>query len=417
MAHLTVDIGGSPGIDCRGFCHYCYFKKLKKEENPEPFGCKYCLPFTKGCEYCTYGVREKYEGFKPLREVADDILANLQMMDGDLEKITISGGGDPSCYPEFKDLMEILGSMEVPIHIGYTSGKGFDSPDIADFMVDNGLSEISFTIFASDPALRAKYMKDPTPEVSLEVFKRLCKRIDVYAAAVVLRGVNDGEVLEETCRWLDECGAKGLILMRFANRTDQGLILGNAPIIDNQPLHTVREFAEMVAGLNSRYKLKINGTPLGDPDIGSPFAIINEPDLLEKLPRVEAYATIITGSIAARPIQRILDACGNRSWVYGTNKEIACLITIDDLKEVDLSKIGTTVIIPGRAFVHEKEATEVLSADGISRTVIRGPDMLTADAETSMGMDKNGVLQMEMDGFAELIRIINMNGEKYPDIT
>ena len=43
--------------------------------------------------------------------------------------------------------------------------------------------------------------------------------------------------------------------------------------------------------------------------------------------------------------------------------------------------------------------------------------MLTADAETSMGMDKNGVLQMEMDGFAELIRIINMNGEKYPDIT
>lgn len=415
MAHLTVDIGGSPGVDCRGFCQYCYFKKLKKEENPEPFGCKYCLPFVKGCEYCTDGVREKYGGFKPLREVADDILANLQMMDGDLEKITISGGGDPSCYPEFKDLMEILSSMDVPIHIGYTSGKGFDSVDIADFMVENGLSEISFTVFASDPALRAEYMKDPTPEVSLEVFKRLCSKIDVYAAAVVLPGVNDGDVLEETCRWLDECGAKGLILMRFANRTDQGLILGNAPIIENQRLHTVREFAEMVSGLNSRYKLKINGTPLGDSDIGSPFAIIGEPDLLAKLPRVEAYATIITGSIAARPIQRILDACGNRSWVYGTNKEIACLITIDDLKEVDLSKIGTTVIIPGRAFVHEKEATEVLSADGISRTVIRGPDMLTADAETSMGMDKNGVLQMEMDGFAELIRIINMNGEKYAD--
>ena len=103
------------------------------------------------------------------------------------------------------------------------------------------------------------------------------------------------------------------------------LILGNAPIIENQRLHTVREFAEMVAGLNSRYKLKINGTPLGDPDIGSPFAIMGEPDLLAKLPRVEAYATIITGSIAARPIQKILDACGNRSWVYGTNKEIACL--------------------------------------------------------------------------------------------
>ncbi len=412
MAHLTVDIGGRPGIDCRGFCSYCYFKHLGKEANPEPFGCKYCLPFTKGCEYCTDGVREKYEGFKSLRDVADDILANLQLMDGELEKITISGGGDPSCYTEFKDLMEILSSMEVPVHIGYTSGKGFDDPEIADFMVKNGLSEISFTVFAADPKLRAEYMGDPSPEASLEIFKRLCKKIDVYAAAVVIPGVNDGVVLEDTCRFIDECGAKGLILMRFANRTDQGLILGNAPVIKGQRVHTVREFAEIVASMNAKYKIKINGTPLGDPEIGSPFAIMDEPDLLEKLPRVDRDATIITGSIAARPIQTILDACGNNSWVYGTQKEIACLITIDDLKAVDLSRINETVIIPGRCFVHDKEASEVLSADGVERTVIRGPDMLTADAETSMGMDRNGVLQMEMDGFSDLIRLINMYGKK-----
>ncbi|WOF15444.1 methanogenesis marker radical SAM protein [Methanoplanus sp. FWC-SCC4] len=410
MAHLTVDIGGSPGTDCRGFCKYCYFKRLKKEESPEAFGCKYCLPFSKGCEYCTNGVREKYEGFKDLKDVADDILANLQIMDGDLERITISGGGDPSCYPEFKDLMEILGSMQVPLHIGYTSGKGFDEPEMADFLVENGLTEISFTIFASDPKLRADYMGDPTPEASLEVFKRLCKKIDVYAAAVVLPGVNDGEILEETCRWVDECGAKGMILMRFANREDQGLILGNAPIIKGQRLHTVREFGKIVARLNSKYNMKINGTPLGDPEIGSPFALTDEPELVEKLPKVTKKATIITGSIAARAIQKILDGCGNESWVVGTKKEIACLMTIDDLREVDLSRVENTVIIPGRAFVHEKEACEVLSADGVSRVVIRGPDMLTADAETSMGMTKNEVLQMEMDGFAELIRLINMYG-------
>ncbi|MDD4299353.1 MAG: methanogenesis-associated radical SAM protein, partial [Methanomicrobium sp.] len=93
-------------------------------------------------------------------------------------------------------------------------------------------------------------------------------------------------------------------------------------------------------------------------------------------------------------------------------KEIACLITIDDLKAVDLSRINETVIIPCRCFVHDKEASEVLSADGVERTVIRGPDMLTADAETSMGMDRNGVLQMEMDGFSDLIRLINMYGKK-----
>jgi NifB/MoaA-like Fe-S oxidoreductase len=69
------------------------------------------------------------------------------------------------------------------------------------------------------------------------------------------------------------------------------------------------------------------------------------------------------------------------------------------------------VIIPGRAFVHDAEAQDLLSADGIEREVIRGPDMLTADAETSMGMTRNQVLAMEMDGFAELIRTINRYGK------
>lgn len=412
MAHLTVDIGGRPGIDCQGFCSYCYFKKLKKEENPEPFGCKYCLPFSKGCEYCTDGVRERYEDFKPLKEVADDVLASLQMTDGDLDKITISGGGDPSCYPEFKDLMEILGSMEAPLHIGYTSGKGFDDPELADFMIDCGLSEISFTIFASDPKLRAEYMGDKTPEASLAVLKRLCEKIDVYAAAVIIPGINDGEVLEETCRWLDEAGAKGFIIMRFANRTDQGLILGNAPVMDDVfLLHTVREFAEIVEGLNSRYNMKISGTPMYDPSIGSPFAIINEPELLDKLPRVTGKASVISGSIAAHPIQKVLDACGNDTWVVPAEKEIACLLTADDLRKIDKSRLEKTVIIPGRSFIFEGEAVEILSEDGIQRTVVRGPDTLTADAETSMGMTKNEVLEMEMEGFADLIRLINMYGK------
>ena len=44
--------------------------------------------------------------------------------------------------------------MEAPLHIGYTSGKGWDDPAIADLLIDNGLSELSFTVFATDPALR-----------------------------------------------------------------------------------------------------------------------------------------------------------------------------------------------------------------------------------------------------------------------
>jgi len=407
MSHLTVDLGGRPGLDCRGFCAYCYFKHVR---GTTAFGCRHCLPFKKGCDYCTRGVREGYEGFKDLRTVAEETLANLQMMSGDLDRVTISGGGDPSCYPEFYDLIELLGSMEVPLHIGYTSGKGFDDPGVADHLIDNGLSEVSYTIFAADPGLRRDWMHDPTPEASLAVLDRFCEEIDVYAAAVIIPGVNDGEVLEQTCAWLDERGAKGLILMRFANRTEQGLILGNAPILEGQRIHTVDEFQNLVTDLNERFSMKISGTPLGDPSIGSPFAILHEPDLLRKLPRVQRRATVITGSVAAPYIQRILSIRGSTSRVVAVRKEIACLITADDLAGVDLSKLEDVVIIPGRAFVHDAEAKEILSADGVDRDVLRGPDMLTADAETSMGMTRNEVLDKEMEGIAALINTINRYG-------
>ena len=76
-----------------------------------------------------------------------------------------------------------------------------------------------------------------------------------------------------------------------------------------------------------------------------------------------------------------------------------------------LVPLNLSVIIPGRAFVHDAEAQEVLSRDGIEREIIRGPEMLTADAETSMGMTRNEVLAMEMDGFADLIRTINRYGK------
>lgn len=223
-----------------------------------------------------------------LRDVANDVLGNLQLMDGNLDRITISGGGDPSCYPEFEDLMDLLGSMGVPIHIGYTSGKGFDDPALADRMVEQGLSEVSFTIFSVNPELRREWMGDQTPEASLAVLGKLCQKIDVYAAALVIPpGVNDGEELERTCKWLEDRGAKGLILMRFANREEQGLILKNGPVVKGQRVQTVSAFRDMVTDINERYNLRINGTPLWDPTLGSPFAILNEPDLLEKLPRVK----------------------------------------------------------------------------------------------------------------------------------
>lgn len=408
MVLLTVDIGGRPGRDCRGYCEYCYFKHTQNRTIP-PFGCRYCLPFSKGCDFCTRGVKEEYSGFHPLRDIADTVLADIQAIQGDITRVTISGGGDPSCYPEFPDLIELLASLEAPLHIGYTSGKGFDDPAIADTLIDCGLSEISFTVFASDPKLRRAYMHDRSPEVSLRVLERLAEEIDVYAASVILPGVNDGLVLEETCRWLEERGVKGHILMRFANTYDQGLILGNAPIIPDQVVQTVESFADMVRSVASHSSMKVSGTPLFDPEFDSPFAIIHEPDLLTRLPRIEGSATIITGSVAAPFIRGVLSSCGG-SDVVAVSKEIACLITTDDLKHLDLDHISDTVIIPGRSFVFVPEAESILSRDGRSRRVVRGPETLTADGETSMGMTRTGVLEMELSGFSELIRLINLYG-------
>jgi methanogenesis marker radical SAM protein len=407
MAQLTVDIGGRAGIDCRGFCEYCYFKGVR---DTQAFGCRYCLPFKKGCDYCTKGVKEEYSGFRDLKTIADEALASIQMITGDLSRVTISGGGDPSCYPRFVDLVELLGSMEAPLHIGYTSGKGFDDEAVADLLIDNGLSEISFTVFASDLKLRRRYMHDPSPEISLKVLERLSDAVNVYAAAVVLPGVNDGKILEKTCTWLEERGAKGLILMRFANSTEQGLILGNSPVLKNQRVHTVQEFRDLVTDLNDQFRMKISGTPLWDPEVGSPFVLLREPDLIAKLPRVQRRATVISGRIASPSIQKVLNSCGFNSDVIPVEKEIACLITIEDLKNLDPATLEPTVILPGRAFVHIQEAQKVLSSDGIDRQVVWGPEVLTADAETSMGMTRDQVLALEMNGFADLIRTINMYG-------
>lgn len=404
MVQLTVDIGGKPGVNCRGFCSYCYFKHAK---DVPPFGCRYCLPFKKGCDYCSRGVKEEYSGFYSLKDVAENFLADLQTVHDDITRITISGGGDPSCYPEFRQLIEVLGSLQVPLHIGYTSGKGFDDPEIADFLMQNNLMEISFTVFASDPALRAEYMHDPTPEASLEILARLAKKIDVYAAIVILPDINDGAVLEATLQWLEDVGVKGVILMRFANRENQGLILDNAPVIEGQRVQTPEEFAALVASAAAAHpRLRLSGTPLFDPLFQSPFALRNHPDLLDHLPRAEGKVSVITGSVAAPFVADILEKCGgNKEMVVPVDKEIACLITIDDLKKLNPENLTDTVIIPGRAFVHDMEAESVLG-----RTVIRGPEMLTADGETSMGMKEVDVLTMEMEGFSSLIQLINQYG-------
>lgn len=405
---VVVDVGGNPGVDCRGFCKYCYFKKVK---DVQPLGCKYCLPFKKGCDYCTRSVKESYSGFKSLQMVLEETANKLYFTTGEVKKFTVSGGGDLSCYPELKNLITFLSQFSTPIHLGYTSGKGFSKPDDALFYINHGITEVSFTVFATDPALRAEYMKDPEPEASIQVLRDFCAHCEVYGAIVLLPGVNDGEVLEKTLSDLEAMGAKGAILMRFANYQENGLILNNSPIIPGIIPHTVSEFTEIVRSSAAKHpSMRITGTPLEDPLIGSPFAIRNIPEALSKLPRVTKKATVITGQVAAPRLTEIFEALGGTVNVVPLKKDIGCLITIDDFKNLDLSEVTETVFIPGRAFVHDMEIKEALKRDGVDRIVRRGPEHLSVDGEMSIGMTREEVLELEIENFTELINQINSLG-------
>lgn len=402
---ILADLGGRPGHDCRSFCKYCYFKGVKEVQ---PFGCQHCMPFQKGCNYCTKSVKEGYSGFKPMSLVAQEIQQAVYF-NKNVSKFNVSGGGDVSCYPELKQLVNFLSQYQKPIHLGYTSGKGLNRED-ALFFIDHGVNEVTFTIFATDPELRRIYMNDKTPEDSLDALRVLAEKCTVYAAAVLIPGVNDGDVLLKTCADLEEMGVKGLILMRFANAPEQGIILNNAPVIEGVVTHTISEFRAIVDDIHSRFKFRVTGTPLYDPETGAPFAIRNEPEALSRLPKVTKEATIITGEVAAPLLSEIFDKLGGLVNVIPVKKDIGCLITIDDIKGLDLSQIKETVFFPGRAFVHDPEIKKLLNGDGKDRFVRRGPDLLTVDGEMSISMTKEEVIAIESKAFSEFIQTINVLG-------
>lgn len=402
---ILADIGGRPGYDCGGFCRYCYFRGVKQTS---PFGCKNCLPFKKGCNYCTKSIREEYPGFKPLSLVMQEVNQAI-FLNKNVSKFNVSGGGDVSCYPELRALIKFLSRYKKPIHLGYTSGKGLSKED-ALFFIEHGVNEVTFTVFATYPELRQKYMNDKKPKESLEALRILAEHCDVYTAAVLIPHVNDGDVLLKTCSDLEEMGVKGLILMRFANTYEQGLILANSPIIKGIQPHTLSEFKCIVDDINQQFKFRVTGTPLYDPEIGSPFAIRKDSEALSKLPRITKEATIITSNVAFPFLKEIFDKLGGMVNIIPVKKDIGCLITIHDIKALDLSQIKETVFFPGKSFVHDPEIKNVLSRDGVDRLVRRGPEMLTIDGEMSISMTKQEVLSKEVEAFTEFIKMINLLG-------
>ena len=412
---VIADLGGTPGKDCRGFCKFCYFRKVKPLT--EALGCQHCPPNKVGCPRCLEGVQEAGKPFQQPFSVISEVQMALMMnpvRDANL-KVNISGGGDVSCYPYLEELISNLYQMQLPIHLGYTSGKGIDDGDIATQFLNQGVDEVTYTIFAADENLRKEWMLDPSPDESLKAAQLFAEGADLHAAAVIIPGVNDGAVLQNTCEKLEEWGAKALMMMRFANSYDQGLILGNEPVVEGIVPHEPLEFEELVKQINSEYNLRVTGTPLSDPTIGAPFILSKDEyeEFLGILPQVTGEATLLTSKIAAPFLKKIFDKIApDNVNVVGTKKDIACLMTKQDLEVLDLGDIKDAVILPGRAFIHQLDAERILSQDGKTRLVGYGPDTLSVDGELSSGMSEEEVIEHELGSFIDLIQAINFFGMK-----
>ena len=408
---LVADVGGIPGKDCNGFCKYCYFRKVKEIK---VFGCAHCLPNKIGCERCSKGVADAQSEFKSPFEVLNTVQNTLMMNMARGEIIAdISGGGDISCYPHLESLTAQFHQMSIKSHLGYSCGKGITDSSIASRLIDNGVEEATFTVFSTDAKLRQQWVRDKYPEEALAACRTFCENIELTGASVIIPGVNDGDVLRKTCDDLESWGAKGFILMRFANTFNEGLILGNEPILKGHESQPVEEFAQMVKDLNKEYGFRITGTPLCDPETGGPFAIAKDENeiFLQFIKPVTGEATLITSKIAAPFIQKIFDKLEVESVnVVAVEKEIACLITKEDLEALDLSEIKDAVILPGRSFVHQLDAERILSRDGIDRIIGRGPDTLTVDGELSIDMTDENVIERELEDFNDLVDAINFFG-------
>ncbi len=380
------------------------------------FGCAHCLPNKIGCDRCSKGITDSQSEFRSPFEVITEVQNALMMQPNFREndiKVNISGGGDVSCYPYLENLTANLNQFSLKSHLGYTCGKGITESEIASRLINNGVDEVTFTVFSTDPKLRREWVKDKKPEEALKACQIFCENVDLTGAGVIIPGVNDGDVLRQTCNTLEEWGAKGFILMRFANTFNEGLILGNEPILKGIESQPVEEFGQLVEEINKEYNFRVTGTPLCDPETGGPFAIAKDENeiFLQFIKKVTGEATIITSKIAAPFISKIFDKIdADNVNVIGVPKEIACLITKEDLEQIDLSEVKQAVIIPGRAFVHQLDAEKILSADGEERIVGRGPDTLTIDGELSFDKTDENVIEEELTQFNDLVDAINFFG-------
>jgi len=414
---IFADVGGTPGKDCGGFCEFCLFKPVNyKKIESLSIGCRHCPPNQLGCNHCNTFIKDIKNGFKPpfyvLRDLQKDLI--MQRLSGSLNykslKINVGSWADIIFYPHLPQLVSAIKQWGLPVHLGYTSGKGIHNEHMADSILSMGVDEVSFSVFSTDPEIRRKWMRDKTPEESLNALKIFCECVDVNGSTVVIPGIIDQGEIFRTCSTLEDWGVKTFTLIRFANFRNQGLILNSRPVIDGINPHSFKEFQELVRKVADEFNFKIVGAPASDPENDIPFALsrMKNREHLEKLPQIKWEATILTSKLSAHYLEKIMEVIdeANLVNVIAVDKEIADLITHDDLASVNLDEVKKRVIIPGGALVHDKQAQKFLNKDGMRRLVIRGP-LFLSPLDLYGHLNKEEIIKHELKAFKVLIDKIN----------
>jgi len=200
---IYTDVGGRPGLDCGGFCQFCFYKNVDFNRlRSLKIGCADCPPHQIGCEKCQALINRVENDFKPLPRVFMDLENKLMQNSWDALnrnlKVVIGAGADIFYYPHLKELVSVIKASYLPLHLGYTSGKAIKDESFARELISLGLDELSFSVFSTDPELRRKWMRDRNPEEAVKSLKLFCENIEVNASVVVIPGVNDGKRLFQT---------------------------------------------------------------------------------------------------------------------------------------------------------------------------------------------------------------------------
>lgn len=411
---IYLSLGGIPGKDCGGFCKFCNFRTLdyNKLEN---LTCRYCPPHQKGCDHCN-DLRNVHIGFKHPQNVIMNMEKELDRMElvrgidyKDL-KFFIGSLGDITFYPHLNELIGELKQYDIPIHLGYTSGKGIKDENMIEDLMKLDVDEISFSVFSCNPDLRRKWMNDKSPEASLKAVEIFSQNINVNASSVVIPGITDLSELISTGSTLEDWGVNSFHLLRFGNFQNQGNILNNKPIIEGIIPHSLEEFQNIVLTLHDKFNFRVIGLPVFYPESNVPYVLSKNEyyPYLKMLPPVTSKATIITSKFAEKYLNKIFSSIDRYGLVniISVDKEIGDLITSDDLYALNLDEIKNKVIIPGKALMRDDQAEKILNKDGQSRRIIRGPNALTPINEQNP-IKKEIALYFELNAFNALINLIN----------